>query len=140
MIKYGLTCAKAHEFEGWFSDSAAYDEQAAAGQLACPVCGSKKVEKMLMAPQVAGGRKKSAARMTEMAKAVRSELRAIRAHVEANSDYVGDRFAHEARAIHYGDADERNIYGEATAEDAQSLTDEGIEVTAIPWIDKTGDN
>jgi hypothetical protein len=135
MIRYNLRCRKAHEFEGWFRNAAAFDEQAGAGEVVCPVCGSKKVEKALMAPSVASGRGRGrAAREAEQAGKMMTALRELRSHVEANCDYVGPSFAEEARRIHYGESEERNIYGETTSEEAKALEDEGVEVKRIPWV------
>ena len=135
MISYTLICAKEHEFEGWFQNAAAFDEQKAARKIVCPVCGSKKVEKGLMAPSVATAERKQAARETKMKAALYQGLKQMRAEVEKNCDYVGADFAEEARKIHYGETEARNIYGEATPEEARELDDEGIEVQAIPWVD-----
>lgn len=135
MISYNLRCAKDHEFEGWFRSAADFDEQQAGRKIVCPYCNSRKISKALMAPAVATGRKSEAAKQTEMQKTVRGVLKEMRAHVEKTSDYVGDQFASEARKIHYGDAEERSIYGEASVEEAKELTEEGIEVGVIPWLD-----
>ena len=135
MIRYTLQCRKAHQFEAWFKDSALYDEQVAAGEIACPVCGSKKVEKALMAPQVAGGKGRgNVAGEAAMAGKMRAALRELRSQVEANCDYVGPTFAEEARKIHYGEVEQRNIYGETSPDEAKALKDEGVEVKSIPWI------
>lgn len=128
MIKYDLLCRKDHRFEGWFASSAAFEEQAARSKVACPVCNSKKVTKAPMAPSVSkAGDAPSPAEM-------RQALMKLRKHVETNAEHVGPRFAEEARAIHYGDADDRPIYGDATPEESQDLRDEGIPVAAIPWV------
>ncbi|MEM7224165.1 MAG: DUF1178 family protein [Pseudomonadota bacterium] len=135
MIVYDLKCHKGHQFEAWFRDSAAFDEQQAAGDVRCPSCGSKKVEKALMAPNL--GRAKGRATAPQenpSAQETRQALRELRRQVEANCDYVGERFPEEARKIHYGEADARGIYGESTAEEAKSLDDEGVKVQRIPWL------
>lgn len=129
MIKYDLTCRKDHRFEGWFASSSAYDEQAAKGRVTCPVCNSKKIAKAPMAPAVKGD-----GRGMPTPGQMREALVKLRRHVETHAEHVGDRFADEARAIHHGDADDRPIYGEATAEDSQALKEEGIAVTPIPWV------
>ncbi len=145
MIRYDLVCEMFHTFDGWFRDSATYDRQAAAGLVACPVCGSVQVEKQLMTPgvpvksnrrsqepprpqQLAAG--PADARMRELVEAVRQ----LKTHVEANADYVGERFPDEARKMHYDEAEKRAIYGEATAEEAAALVEEGIEVHALPKL------
>lgn len=127
MIKYDLVCRKDHRFEGWFASSSAYDDEAAKGRVTCPVCNSKKISKAPMAPAVKGGDMPSPAEM-------RQALVKLRRHVESTAEHVGDRFADEARAIHHGDADDRPIYGEATAEDSKALKEEGIAVAQIPWV------
>ena len=128
MILYDLRCGQDHGFEGWFRDSKAYDGQRRAGRVVCPVCGDKKVRKAPMAPRVA----KSRASGSE-AEAL-TTLRQMRRQVEANCDYVGERFAEEARKIHYGETEKRGIYGEASESASKELADEGIEVGRIPWV------
>lgn len=132
MIKYDLTCRKDHKFEGWFGSSSAFDEQAASGALVCPICNSRKIAKAPMAPSVS----KSAGAVDGVSDParLRDALVKLRKHVESTAEHVGDRFAEEVRAIHYGDADERPIYGETTVEEGKALKDEGIPVTAIPWV------
>jgi hypothetical protein len=143
MILYELRCKQGHAFEGWFRDSAAYDAQAKARKVVCPVCGNKKVEKALMKPRLGRGKGKepappSAAPSDKMVNVQQAEmlkaLRAMRKQIETNCDYVGERFPEEARRIHYGESEERGIYGEASDSEAESLKDEGIEVSRVPWI------
>ncbi len=135
MIVFDLKCRKAHVFEAWFPDSASYAEQVAAGKVLCPVCGSKKVEKALMAPNVAKGEARQVADPDkEKAAEIRGMLKDIRNHVEQNCDYVGAQFAEEARKIHYGEAETRGIYGETSDEEAQSLEEEGVAVQKVPWL------
>ncbi|MSP50510.1 MAG: DUF1178 family protein [Alphaproteobacteria bacterium] len=128
MILYDLRCGKDHGFEGWFRDSNAYDGQRRAGRVVCPICGDKKVRKAPMAPRLAKAKKGNSE-----AEAL-TALRQMRRQVEANCDYVGERFADEARKIHYGETEKRGIYGEATESDSKELADEGIEVGRIPWV------
>ena len=151
MIHYQLRCADDHAFDGWFRDSAAFDAQAGAGMLSCPVCGTGSVSRALMAPAL--GRKRAAPAQVEPAPApppppapaapvaggglpdgLRAMLQKMRAEVEARCDYVGPGFADEARRIHNGESDARGIYGEATPEEAERLADDGIEVAQIPWV------
>ena len=129
MIVYNLRCRNAHEFEGWFRDSAAYDAQAQGGSLTCPVCDSRKVEKAIMAPAVSGAKKQGGA---EEAKQMRQFMTGLRQYVQRNADYVGPNFAEEARKIHYGEADHRHIYGEASVEEAKELLEEGVDVAPLP--------
>lgn len=133
MIRYALHCEHDHGFEVWFSASADYDDQAARGLIECPFCGSRGVSKQIMAPAVAGTRKSSvspdpAALQTMMMRAARE----VRSHVEQNFDYVGDAFAREARDIHEGRSDKREIYGEATPAEVKKLKDDGVPCAALP--------
>ncbi|MFM9864982.1 MAG: DUF1178 family protein [Micropepsaceae bacterium] len=132
MIRYQLICPKDHSFEGWFRDSAAYDTQAKKGLLACPTCSSKKIAKAPMAPSIS--KKGELDEAAAKAKAMREWVTTVRKEVEQNAEYVGKKFPDEARAIHHGDAKERQIYGEATLEDARDLIEEGIPVAPIPSL------
>jgi len=146
MIRYDLICDKGHAFDGWFRDSAAYDAQAERGLVSCTTCGSVKIEKQLMAPGIpAKANTKSELPKTMVAGPVDPRLAAMmqmvrdmRKHVEENADYVGDKFAEEARKIHYEEAEQRGIYGEATAEDAKALIEEGIAVHPLPRLPEDG--
>lgn len=140
MIKYNLKCNKEHVFEAWFKNSAAYDEQVDKGIVSCSICGSSSVTKAPMAPSIPtkGNQKKETAvagtaQNEELAKAM-SALRELRQKVEENCDYVGANFAEEARKIHYGETEERGIYGEATPEEKAELAEEGVEVATVPWL------
>ncbi len=150
MIHYQLRCSHDHGFDGWFKDSASFAKQARRGLLECPVCGDAKVEQALMAPAVPKkGRKKAAppvapapeASPTPVAVAgnqmpdhIRAMMQRLRAEIEKNCDYVGAEFTEEARRIHRGESDRRGIYGEASADEAEALADEGIEVARVPWV------
>jgi hypothetical protein len=134
MIVFDLRCEKAHVFEAWFPDSAAFERQRKKGQVTCPVCGATKVEKALMAPNIASGREKEAARESQQAATMMQELVKLRRHVESNAEYVGPKFADEALKIHYGETEKRGIYGEATKDEAKTLREEGVEVAEIPWV------
>ena len=142
MIVYNLKCRKDHVFEAWFRDSATYDEQAAAGALACPTCGNRKIEKALMAPRLSKGTAgndgpavtQKAAMETKKVGEVKKALGELRQKIEANFDYVGPSFAEEARKIHYGEADARNIYGETSDDQAKALSEEGVDFGRIPWV------
>ncbi len=157
MIHYQLRCGSGHGFDGWFRDSAAFDQQAMAGLTACPVCGTADVKRALMAPALGKkGRKPpvqvetatvapvagpaaaavptGAMTPERMPDGLRAMLQKMRAEVEKRCDYVGSEFAAEARRIHDGEKDKRGIYGEATPEEAQRLADDGIEIAQIPWV------
>ena|SRR5437016_1637474 len=131
MILFSLRCASAHEFEAWFRDGDGFEAQLTAGEITCPHCGDAQVEKAMMAPRIGRSREKTPAPSPAQMRAALVELRR---QVEANCDYVGERFAEEARRIHYGEVDPRGIYGEATKEESHELAEEGISVGRIPWI------
>jgi hypothetical protein len=162
MIRYNLVCAKGHEFESWFANSATYDKQARRGLLECPHCGSSKVEKALMTPRLART-KKSGAPITAPPEAVttpdpatpepaaapepapvavispqerelRAKLKELRDHLVSNAENVGGRFPEEARKMHYGEKKHRSIYGTASPDDAKALHEEGIEFAPIPVL------
>jgi hypothetical protein len=132
MILFALRCAQGHEFEGWFRDSSGFEAQQNAGEIACPYCGDTAVGKAVMAPRVGRSR---AAGPPELAPAeMRKALTELRRQIETHCDYVGGRFAEEARRIHYGETDPHGIYGEASHEESRALADEGISFGQIPWI------
>lgn len=130
MIVYNLVCKNGHEFEGWFRDSSAYDAQAKGGKLCCPACNSRKVEKAIMAPAVATGER--APLSNPDARKMRQFMTGLRKYVQENAEYVGPKFAEEARKIHYGESVDRHIYGETTMEEAQELVEEGVDVAPLP--------
>lgn len=134
MIRFSLVCSNGHGFDGWFRDGADYDRLAAASLNECPHCGSHDVSKALMAPTVRGskGKETVALGMGDDQRKVLAELKAMSDKMRAGSEYVGPRFAEDARKIHYGEAEARGIYGEATHEDAKSLTEEGVPVMPLP--------
>jgi hypothetical protein len=151
MIRYALVCEKGHSFESWFADSAAYEKQAKRKLVNCPNCGSSNVEKAIMAPHLGAtqkGRKKAAdaqpsetpqptapvAMLSPQERELRQKLREIRDHLTQNAENVGRKFPEEARKMHYGDIEHRPIYGEASADEAKSLIDEGIEVMPLPTL------
>jgi hypothetical protein len=155
MIRYALRCERDHSFESWFQSSSAYDSQVRRKLVTCPVCGSAKVEKAIMAPRIVGkkGRERAAApepatttTTTDVAqqapaslvmaqeRELRAKLKELRDHIVKNADNVGERFPNEARAMHYGDMEHRPIYGEASPDEAKALIDEGIEVSPLPVL------
>jgi hypothetical protein len=137
MILFDLKCKSDHVFEAWFQDSDAYDKLVAAGAVECPVCNDTDIGKALMAPHVSSDAKKKtntrARRSAEFVGRQMNVLAEMRQQVEDNCDYVGEKFAEEARKIHYGEADKHNIYGEASDEEAGELKEEGVEFQRIPW-------
>lgn len=135
MIKYQLICDKDHEFAGWFRSSEDFDKQVKRKLVDCPDCGSKRVKKALMAPNVATSRKKSVDVPPEKRAELINAMREIRKKVEQNAEYVGPRFAEEARRLHYKETDEgKGIYGEATLDEAKELTEEGIDFMPLPVL------
>ncbi len=142
MIRYDLICDKGHAFDGWFRDSAAYDKQVKRHLVSCTRCGSDHVEKQLMAPGIPAKANTKADAPQKMAtgnvdprtEMLMQMMREVRKNVEANSEYVGDRFADEARKIHYSESKKRGIYGETKPEEAQALIEEGIEVHPLPRL------
>ena len=147
MIRYALACEKGHAFESWFQSSAAYDKQVKRGLVTCPVCSSAKVEKTIMAPRVAGAKKRAAAQEPPAPEApgpvamvspqeheLRKKLRELREHLVKNADYVGQKFPEEARKMHYGEIEHRSIYGEASPDQAKELHEEGIEFHPLPSL------
>ena len=133
MIRYALACDDAHPFEAWFGSSSDYDDQTARGLVECPFCGSRSVSKQIMAPAVAGTKKRDAAPDLGKVQAMMMQAaREVRSHVEANFDYVGDSFAREARDIHEGKSEKREIYGEATPAEVKALKEDGVPCAALP--------
>lgn len=134
MIRFSLHCENGHEFEGWFRDNADFDKQSERDLVSCPVCNSLKVQKALMAPAVTTSRTKEkiAVAQGEMQQKLLQEMRDLSKKVRENADYVGDKFADEARKIHFGETEERGIYGEATREEVTSLLEDGVEVMPLP--------
>jgi hypothetical protein len=155
MIRYSLICEKKHDFDIWFKNSADYDRQAKRGLVTCPACGSGNVEKALMAPALGrGSRKGISASVAEVAPApdtpaenktpvamvspqereFRAKLKELRDHLTKNADNVGAKFPEEARKIHYGEAEHRSIYGEASPQEAKELLDEGVDLHPLPVL------
>jgi hypothetical protein len=146
VIAYNLACSEGHEFEGWFQSGAAYDAQEAQGALACPFCGDAQVKKAIMAPAVrtsvtkAKGKTDLAPTQPGGAPAIdkpdpqklRQFMAGYRKFIEQNADYVGPRFPEEARKIHYGETEERHIYGESTIGEAREMIEEGIAIAPVP--------
>jgi hypothetical protein len=151
MILYELKCGQGHGFEAWFKDGAAYETQAAVGEISCPVCGDGRVGKAPMAPRIGRARQERTEKgggapaeappgeqqgegRSEMAVRAHGRLAELRRRIEESCDYVGDRFAEEARRIHYGEVQRRDIYGQASDAEARELAEEGVEFSRIPWV------
>ena len=135
MIVFNLKCGEGHVFQAWFRDGAAYDAQAAAGEVACPACGDVQVAKAPMAPRIA--RSRGERRRGELMTELRRELGELRRHIEKTCDDVGNRFAEESRRMHYGEIERRDIYGEATEAEAEALSEEGVAFARIPWLPRS---
>lgn len=131
MIRYALRCHDGHDFDGWFRSSEGFQAMRDAGQVTCAACGSANVEKALMAPAVA---EKRAPALSAPRNPAEAALEALRRKVEENSDYVGLRFADEARAMHQGDRPARAIHGEARPEEARKLIEDGVPVAPLPFL------
>lgn len=164
MISFNLTCRHGHQFEGWFSSSSDFDNQKERGLLTCPMCNDDHISKGLMAPNVAAKSNTKTdlisqrsvmptqhaqpqantpqppaeipPEMIEAAAEVMAEMRKVQKSIEQTCDDVGDKFAEEARKIHYGETEARGIYGQTSLEEAEALHEEGIEITKMPWLPK----
>jgi hypothetical protein len=160
MIRYALNCDQGHQFESWFQSSAAYDKQNKRALVSCPVCGSAKVEKAMMAPRLTSSDapeppaapqpapaaatppalpakaqiNAQVAMMSPPERELRQKLKELRDHITKNANYVGPRFSEEARKIHYGETERRSIYGEASPDEAKELHEEGIEFHPLPIL------
>jgi hypothetical protein len=155
MIRYNLVCGRRHEFESWFANSAAYEKQAKRGLVACPVCGSTKVEKAIMAPRLARADQPidvpeapaapapapaaptpptPVAMISPQERELRSKLKELRDHLTKNAENVGRKFPETARKMHYGELEHRSIYGEASPQEAKDQHEEGIEFHPLPVL------
>ncbi len=142
MIRYDLACKNGHCFDGWFRDSEAFEKLVKIGEVTCTECGSTEVEKQLMAPGIPSRHNKYEPTNQQMAaglqnakqKELADAVRKLRQEVTENADYVGEEFPEEARKMHYGEAEERGIYGEASIDEAKDLIDEGINVAPLPKL------
>lgn len=137
MIRFSLRCGQGHEFEGWFGGSEQFEVQKAGRQVACPLCSDTDIEKALMAPAISTARAKEGVQVAANVPAGTETvdlLRKFRAQVTQNAEYVGDRFAEEARRIHYDEVEKRGIYGEANRDEVRSLLDDGIGFHPLPVL------
>ena len=132
MIRYDLTCKNGHAFDSWFASASAYDTLERSGQLSCAVCGDTRIHKALMAPSVSEGAKQPARRLSEPGNPLEKAMAELRRKVEAGSDYVGDAFAREARAMHEGEAEAKPVWGETTLEEAKELIEDGVSAVPLP--------
>ncbi len=132
MIKYTLNCNNGHQFDSWFSDSASFEKLRENGHLECAICSSKKVEKSLMAPVVTPKKKET---LLSKQSALEKEIKALKQKIKATATDVGENFSTEARAMHYGEKEEKPIVGKTTIDEAKELAEEGIPFTPLPWSD-----
>lgn len=140
MIVFTLRCTNDHLFEAWFNNSTTYEKQATSGEVVCPHCGDSKVVKAPMAPNVASGNSRGQVGReieSETMTQGREALQKLRREIEATCNDVGDKFAEEARRIHYGESEEANIYGEATDTEERELREEGVRFGRIPWLPRS---
>jgi hypothetical protein len=156
MIRYTLVCERQHNFESWFANSAAYDKQVKRGLVDCPICGSIKVDKAIMAPRLGRSGKPidmpqappqaplpaaapaeapaPVAMMSPQEREFRGKLKELRDHLTRNAENVGRKFPEEARKMHYGEIEHRSIFGEASPQEAKDLHEEGIEFHPLPVL------
>lgn len=132
MIRYALACTAGHEFEGWFGSSIDFDDQSTRGLLECPFCGVKAVEKQIMSPSISGTKAQKPSQPDPSQAMMMEAMGRLRSHVEENYDDVGDAFASEARAIHEGRSEKRDIYGQATGKEVVELIKDGVQVAPLP--------
>jgi len=136
MIKYSLKCKNCSlEFESWFGSSKEFDRLKKMNLLNCGSCGSLRVQKSLMSPNLANTKKKSSEKNNLKFKEVKRRIKDYQKFIKKNFDFVGDNFAYEARSIHYNKKNlKKGIYGNATNKDLKELKEEGIETETMPWI------
>lgn len=134
MIRFNLVCDAGHEFDGWFRSNDDFEAQQKRGLVSCPTCHSGKVGKALMAPAVSTTRKqeKIALAVGAEQRQMLTKLKEMADQVRQNADYVGEKFADEARKIHFGEVERRGIYGEASVEEVKSLAEEGVDFMPLP--------
>ena len=137
MIKYCLKCKNCLlEFESWFSSSKEFDRLKKLKHLNCQKCGSTKIEKSLMTPNLTNSKNKNLYQNEKKIKEIKQQLKKYQKFVKDNFEFVGDNFAYEARSIHYNKRKKKKgIYGNASSEEVQELKNEGIETEILPWID-----
>lgn len=136
-MKFSLECKNDHAFEGWFRSNEDFETQQKRGFLECPMCGTSKVTKSLMAPSVTTGRSKEKMQVAagQAAQAqMMAKMMEFAKEVKAKAEDVGEKFPEEARKIHYGEEDARAIYGKASNEEVAELLDEGVELMPLPDV------
>ena len=135
MIKYTLTCNNGHQFESWFSNSDSFEKLKKKGHLECAVCSSKEIEKSLMAPRITSDSVEKKETLISAQSALEKEIKALKHKIKTTATDVGENFPIEARAMHYGEKEEKPIIGKTTLDEARDLAEEGIPFVPVPWSD-----
>ena len=140
MIKYNLKCKNNHEFESWFSDSEEFEKLIKRNLLECIYCSSKKITKSIMAPMISNLKNKKRDDRIEIInkdfKNEKNKLMKLRKYIEKNFEYVGKDFSQKVREVYYDKKNMKAIYGTTTQEEREELSEEGIDLLSIPWINK----
>ena len=135
MIRYTLNCNNGHQFDSWFSDSRSFEKLNKKGLLECAICSSKEVEKSLMAPRITSDSEQKNKTLISAQSALEKEIRALKKKIKTTAIDVGENFPTEARAMHYGEKEEKPIIGKTTIDEAKDLAEEGIPFVPLPWSD-----
>ena len=135
MIKYTLNCKNGHQFDSWFSDSKSFESLKKKGHLECAICSSKEVEKSLMVPSINPGSDEKQKTLISAQSDIEKEIRDLKHKIKVTATDVGENFSTEARAMHYGEKEEKPIIGKASLDEAKDLAEEGIPFIPLPWND-----
>ena len=135
MIRYTLNCKNGHQFDSWFSNSESFEKLRKKGLLECAVCSSKEIEKSLMAPKIAPSSDKKTETLISTQSDLEKEIKALKHKIKSTATDVGENFSSEARAMHYGEKEEKPIIGKATMDEAKDLAEEGVPFIPLPWSD-----
>ncbi|MDX1811248.1 MAG: DUF1178 family protein [Gammaproteobacteria bacterium] len=136
MIIYDLACEHDHRFEGWFKSEQDYKDQSASNMLTCPVCESSLIRKLPTASYISSRREISNKSTQPIAQSLQEQklINELSNYIISNTEDEGSRFAEEARKIHYGEVEERGIRGQASANEVKELSEEGIDLLALPQL------
>ena len=135
MIRYTLNCKNGHQFDSWFSNSDSFEKLRKKGLLECAICSSKEVEKSLMAPKITSSSDKKTETLISTQSDLEKEIKALKHKIKSTATDVGENFSSEARAMHYGEKEEKPIIGKATMDEAKDLAEEGVPFIPLPWSD-----
>ena len=135
MIRYTLKCNKGHQFDSWFSDSGSFEQLKKNGHLECAICSSKEIEKSLMVPSINPGSDEKQKTLISAQSDIEKEIRDLKHKIKTTATDVGENFSTEARAMHYGEKEEKPIIGKASLDEAKNLAEEGIPFIPLPWND-----